>query len=419
MKKKYFIPIAIAACTIMTSCNISNNHDDRVAKQTKQPAEVTSQEENFSNKKLIKIIQNKIDKKKAKISKSDLEKIEELDLTGTNITDLNDIEKLPNLKTLDLSNTGITDLEPLSNLKQLEDLRLGLNEINSLTPIQNMISLKKLDLDNTYITDINPLNKLVNLEELNLRNSVELQDLTPLKNMVKLKILNINGCERIGEYQSNVKILESLKLLTTLRMQSTGIEKQMFLANLPNLKVLQADLEFNNKKLLNDLGIIELDTMISNDTDLSGLTGLKNLERLYILDGTLQEIPKPIGSLTKLTELVIIDRMGESTIANISCLKKLTQLEKLQIAGNNIKDLDPIKNLTQLKYLDLSNNRITDLSMLGNLINLEYLDLSDNSIEDVGVLKNMRHLKELNIKGNNILDTSGLKKLENETVITN
>nr|WP_294490141.1 leucine-rich repeat domain-containing protein [uncultured Anaerosporobacter sp.] len=413
MKKINLIPIAIFMCTLMASCKLNNNHDNLVVEQSNKNTETTSQEVTFSNSKLEEIVQNKINKKGEKLSKRDLEEIVELDLKGSDITDLDDIEKLSNLRILDLSYTKIKDLEPLKNLKKLENLGLGENKINSLTPIQNIISLKKLNLENTNISNIESLKKMVNLEELNLRNLVSIQDLTPLKNMKNLKVLNLNGCEKIGKHQANSKIIGSLKSLTTLRIQATGIEQQMFLAKLPNLNILQADLELNNKKLLSELEISELDIIISNDTDLSGLTCLKNLEKLYILDGTLQEIPKPIGKLKNLKVLVINDRMRESTISDISCLKDLTKLEELQISGNKIKDLGPIKDLLQLIYLDLDNNNITDISILGNLINLEHLDLSDNSIKDISILKNLIHLKELNLSGNNISDTSVLNFLTN------
>lgn len=65
-------------------------------------------------------------------------------------------------------------------------------------------------------------------------------------------------------------------------------------------------------------------------------------------------------------------------------------------------DLRPFSLLTNLEKLDLSGKNVRDISDLGSLVNLEELKLDNNYIENLDALKNMRKLRELSIKNNKI-----------------
>jgi Leucine-rich repeat (LRR) protein len=78
-------------------------------------------------------------------------------------------------------------------------------------------------------------------------------------------------------------------------------------------------------------------------------------------------------------------------------LATLTNLEKLNLAGNQIKNISSLAGLTNLKQLNLSKNKVKDLSPLKNLINLEELDIYDNWANDLTPLSNLKNLIKLKI----------------------
>ena len=107
------------------------------------------------------------------------------------------------------------------------------------------------------------------------------------------------------------------------------------------------------------------------------------------LEGVIRKtLSKPEGDLTK----------GD--------LEQLTELylNLKDLDGNQFTDLTPLKDLTQLTRLDLIDNQITDLTPLKNLTQLTTLNLIDNQITDLMPLKDLTQLRELDIEGNPTYD---------------
>ena len=60
-------------------------------------------------------------------------------------------------------------------------------------------------------------------------------------------------------------------------------------------------------------------------------------------------------------------------IRALTGLESATNLQRLSLALNRIRDIRPLSGLTNLQWLDISDNPITDLSPLSTLLNLETL----------------------------------------------
>ena len=69
---------------------------------------------------------------------------------------------------LELHGSQITDLTPLAQLTDLTTLGLGLNQITDVTPLAKLTKLKKLWLPDNKITDLTPLAELTKLKMLYL-----------------------------------------------------------------------------------------------------------------------------------------------------------------------------------------------------------------------------------------------------------
>lgn len=97
-----------------------------------------------------------------------LEDIEEFELSGSDINDLDGVQFCIHATIIDLSDNRISDLSPLSALANLEELNLSDNQIGYIDSIGNLTRLKTLYISNNLIDDIGPLFELEKLEYVDL-----------------------------------------------------------------------------------------------------------------------------------------------------------------------------------------------------------------------------------------------------------
>ncbi len=89
---------------------------------------------------------------------------DEIELTESEIGDLDGIEYCINAVTVDLSANSITDISPLFGLTSIEELNLSDNKIGYIDVLSNLLKLKSVDLSNNQIDDLTPLFDLPELE---------------------------------------------------------------------------------------------------------------------------------------------------------------------------------------------------------------------------------------------------------------
>ncbi len=234
-----------------------------------------------------------------------LGELEGLNLGGNEISDIEGLDSLVNLKLLWLSSNNIVEIKGIKNLKKLEDLSLSFNEISRIEGLETLIHLKKLNLKSNFIKKIENLDKLTELNVLSLlKNKIE--EITGLESLLKLKKLDLS--------KNKIKIIKGLN-------------------HLRNLKGL----------LLQENFLTELNEIIS----LSSLTIL-NLEKNQL---------KNINGIEKLINLTELN-LADNNIEDIEELSNLRRLTKLGLEKNNIQDISSLKNLKNLKYINLIGNPI-------------------------------------------------------------
>jgi transcriptional regulator with XRE-family HTH domain len=113
-------------------------------------------------------------KKPDELTNEDYEKCTELDLSGTDLSELEPLSSLTALKWLSLSSTFVTDLEPLRTLTNLQELYL--RELHpsrtrpvELEPLRNLTSLERLFINGTVVTDEEVAKLEKALPNLNIR----------------------------------------------------------------------------------------------------------------------------------------------------------------------------------------------------------------------------------------------------------
>jgi Leucine-rich repeat (LRR) protein len=124
---------------------------------------------------------------------------------------------------------------------------------------------------------------------------------------------------------------------------------------------------------------MELILNLSNNnlTSLDGISLDTNLEKLYLYINEIKEIGR-LSSLTNLQELSLYN----NKIKEIGGLSSLTNLRGLDLQHNQIKEIGGLSSLTNLQNLYLCNNEIKEIGGLSFLTNLKYLYLMNNQIPD-------------------------------------
>ena len=119
----------------------------------------TAKEVNVPDNNLRKLLNEKLGEKlgttrtaNQKITDVELEKLTDLNLDNSNITDLTGLEAAKNLQNLSLNHNSISNLSPLSGLTSLRTLSLKENAIADISLLSGLTSLTSLHLEDQRIT---------------------------------------------------------------------------------------------------------------------------------------------------------------------------------------------------------------------------------------------------------------------------
>lgn len=117
-----------------------------------------------------------------------LNKLEELWVENTSITDISPLESMTQLKCLDLGKTEIQSISSLRNLRKLEFVSIASTSITDIGPLSEISSLLEVDLSDTPVSNVSPLAKLHNLRTLDIRGT-NISDVTALEPLTQLQIV--------------------------------------------------------------------------------------------------------------------------------------------------------------------------------------------------------------------------------------
>ncbi len=115
-----------------------------------------------------------------------LENQEEIELSGSDINDLEGIQYCIHVKILDLSGNLIHDLCPLWPLTLLEEVNLADNRLEDIDTLSHLSNLRIVDLSSNAIRDITPLMELGRLEYVDLTDTK-----VPAKQIAELEELGV------------------------------------------------------------------------------------------------------------------------------------------------------------------------------------------------------------------------------------
>jgi GTPase SAR1 family protein len=180
----------------------------------------------------------------------------------------------------------------------------------------------------------------------------------------------------------------------------------------------------NKAALLADVKIIrKLETVIGQKIKAKRIIGfgktpgywhsyVRNKPRithLCLINCNIKSLTHIIPLLKKLNELEHLDLTGNQ-IGDIPILKELKNLQELNLSGNQISNISELNDFDKLKELKLSRNKINKIPSLKGLKRLYSLDLSENQISDTTFIKDLPQLHILYLNSNNIKNIQPLQK---------
>lgn len=144
------------------------NKDGNVTKYSKGDGDVDSEYYNkvitFKDYELEDLVRERINKHTGDITVKDVKDITILDNDWGDISSLEGIKYLTNLRKLRLRGGSINDISELSNLTNLQYLNLAYNYVGDISPLMNLTYLSELDLV------ANPIKNTKLLEKMNIYN---------------------------------------------------------------------------------------------------------------------------------------------------------------------------------------------------------------------------------------------------------
>jgi len=127
-----------------------------------------------------------------------LSQLNDLNIANTNVTKLDDLPSSKNgichFNKLDLNDNRIEDLTPLSG-GIFDDLDLAGTDVTDISSLATTTIHTRLDLSRTRIADVSPLANLKSstIREIYLRDTTAIRDLSPLTKLPSLRSLYLEG----------------------------------------------------------------------------------------------------------------------------------------------------------------------------------------------------------------------------------
>lgn len=120
------------------------------------------------------------------------------------------------------------------------------------------------------------------------------------------------------------------------------------------------------------------------------------------------EFYRYLGEIVNATSL---DLSGSKTIATLDPLTKLSSLQEVNLAGCAVSDLTPLRNLNKLEKLDISNTLISSLDPLQFCLNINRLRMKGSKVSDLSVLPAFKNLSVLDISATPVRSLAPLAEL--------
>jgi internalin A len=304
-----------------------------------------------------------------------------VDLSSTQVANIDALRKLKSLTSLNLSSTQVSNIDALKELKSLTSLNLSHTKIANIDALKELKSLTNLNLSYTQVSNIDALKELKSLTSLDLTMSTKVATVDALKGLTALQFLSLLNTQVV-----NLEPLTGLTALRRLDLFGTQVH------DIEPLKDMTA---------LEWLGLSH-----TRIVDLEPLKSLRALHTLYVMNTRVTNI-EPLSGLTALESLFMVG----SKVANIEPLKGLTTLQTLDLSRTQVSNPGPLRGLSALRALSLAGSKVANIEPLKGLTTLQALDLLETQVADLGPLRGLSALRSLNLAASKVANLEPLQDL--------
>ena len=326
---------------------------------------------------------------------------------------------------LDCSYLGINTFAGLEQFFAINELDISGNNISNLTPLATLNNLKILYViggEVSSLNDITALNSLP-LQQLYIPGN-NISDIGVVASLFQLQILDVED-NNIADVSSLAGSLPEL-LDLTIGGNPLGAADLTAIVTAPKLSKLS--IRYNT---LDNVTIAALDSAPALiDLNLSNSSGLTDISSLTTLIPKLTRLNFDYSSIADISPLLtatsLVNFSAQSNgISDISNLNN-SALQTLDLSGNSIVNISALSTATQIHTLNLSYNTLAISNgidtVFTNLISLVNLNVSNMNIEvsdSIGMFNTFSaSLRIFDGSGNINLDCTALQNLINNAVMT-
>ncbi|CAL6090359.1 leucine-rich_repeat domain-containing protein [Hexamita inflata] len=338
-----------------------------------------------------------------------------LDISNNFLKNISDLQYLQNLQYLNMTNNKIIFSQPLSALPMLQQLLLASNMIHDFDALAtnpnfkiNWICSQNIAQIRNFMDYLGPSSTIEQATVL-MTQTISRRDQSPYYDPIILKYapLVINKTLVIHNDQElrSIQFTDLMNIETLIVFECYNLSFERVPIKIKKLAVNMCYIE-NINGLENMKSVVELSLRGNRISDIGILAGMNQLQKLDMAQNNL----KSIRGIEQMVNLIEID-LSENTIADINCLKFMKQLKSVNLSKNKITLVEDLESLTNLLTLKISNNSLNRINFVEHMKNLVHLDASFNYIKDIDVIKNLVKLVDLRLDGNKIEQFGALEYL--------
>lgn len=277
--------------------------------------------------------------------------VKRLELAGTALSSLEGFESFTALSKINISNTAVSDISPIRNIKTIKDLNISRTGVSNIDHLAGLSDISTLDLSYLRLESIVPL---VQLSLLNLdMQFANVGDYSPLSLISTLKAANF-----VDSGFSDCSYLENSRSMEFLNISNTGVQNIYSLARMDKLKSL----------FLSSTKVV----------DFSPIAEIKSLQRLYMAGCTVKDLDfcKELS-----LQWLLLDG---SSVEDISGLRGMKSLTRLDLDGTKIKDINPLADIPNLATLYITGVQDIDMNVIYSLPKIRQVHFSRSDQIDFG-----------------------------------
>lgn len=204
--------------------------------------------------------------------------LQQLTISGCQLSTIATLEGAPALTYLDLSNNAIGNITALAGMTTLENLNLSDNAVSDLKALSDLTQLSVLNVSDNALTSLAPLSGLLKLTDLNVSNN-KLTDIAPVSSLTGLTVFRASS-----NLISDAIPLAACTELTVLDLSHNDLTDLSALGKL--VKVTDLNFAYNSvtvgPALPDDCDLVTVDGSYNQLTSLEFLDGIDSLNSIYM-----------------------------------------------------------------------------------------------------------------------------------------